>query len=134
EAFETLNIPVIGYRTNEFPAFYSSVSGLSLSHRAETAEELSRILHAKWDLGLHGGVLIANPIPPAYDMDGAATERLIDEALYRAKHQDISGKAVTPFLLKYLNENSDGKLPEANRQLLWNNAKLAAEVAVAFYH
>lgn len=133
ELFETLNIPVIGYRTNEFPAFYSSRSGLKLHQRCDTPKEIAQLLHTKWDLGLRGGVLIANPVAPEYEIDAVETEKLIEKALKLATEKNISGKEVTPFLLKYLNENSGGNLPETNRQLLWNNAKLAADLAVAYF-
>lgn len=129
EYLETHGIPVVGYQTGEFPAFYSSSSGLPTSIRADNAEEILEIADVHWRLGLKSAVLVANP-PPA---EAALTEEemrgAIEQALAEAEREGILGQAVTPFLLKRVSELTGEKSLRANLGLLLNNAKLAAEIA-----
>lgn len=131
EYLETRGVPVIGYGTSEFPAFYTRESGLKLVEKADTPEIIARMLDAKWRLGLSGGALIANPIPQEFALDRKTIDRAIDEALKRAEAQGITGKAVTPFLLGQLNEITSGSSLKANVGLVRNNARVAARIAVA---
>jgi len=131
EVLETLGVLVIGYRTDEFPAFYTRRSGLRLEHRCDSADELARILVARWGLA-QGGVLIANPIPEEDALAEALIESAIGEALALAAHAGISGKALTPFLLSELARSTGGASVRANRALALNNAQLGAELARAF--
>jgi len=126
EALETLGVPVLGYRTNELPLFYSATGGPPVSARVETAAEAARVAAAHWELG-GAGLLLANP--PANEIDVAP---LVDEALAAAEDQGVTGKAVTPFVLSYLHEQSDGRTLEVNRELVVANARLAGETAVEF--
>lgn len=131
EYLETMGVPVLGYQTDEFPAFYTRTSGITLNYRVETPEEIAAIVHTKWALGLHGGVVIANPVPPEASMDPAEMQRAIDAALQESETQGITGKDVTPFLLGKLKNLTGGKSLAANIALIKNNALLGAQVAVA---
>ena len=131
EVLETEGVPVIGYRTDDFPAFYTRHSGLSVLARADSAAEIAALLHAQWNAGL-GGVLIANPVPQAAALDERQVEAWIDEALAEAAALGIAGKEVTPFLLQHLARVSDGATSRCNEVLLEHNAMIAAEIAVAF--
>jgi pseudouridine-5'-phosphate glycosidase len=131
EVLETLGVLVIGYRTDEFPAFYTRHSGLRLEHRCETVEELVRILQARWALD-QGGVLIANPIPEEAALPAAQIESAIAEALALAARGGISGKALTPFLLSELARTTSGASVRANRALALNNVRVGAALAQAF--
>lgn len=126
ELFETLGVPVLGYRVDTLPLFYSALGGPAVPQRVESAEEAARVADAHWQLG-GAGLLLANPPPESIDVEG-----LIEEALSRAHQQGISGQAVTPFVLATLHERSGGRTREVNRSLIVANARLAAEVAVAF--
>jgi pseudouridine-5'-phosphate glycosidase len=126
ELFETLGVPVLGYRVDTLPLFYSAIGGPAVPQRVESAEEAARVAEAHWRLG-GAGLLLANPPPESIDV-----EDLIEEALSRAHQQGISGPAVTPFVLATLHERSGGRTREVNRSLIVANARLAAEVAVAF--
>jgi pseudouridine-5'-phosphate glycosidase len=132
EMLETLSVPVIGYRCDEFPAFYSRSSGLKLAARADTPEQMAAILRARWRMEDQGGVLIANPIPAADEIPAAAIEGRIRDALTQAAQAGISGKEVTPFLLARIRDLTDGASQRANVALVLNNAQLAAEIAGAF--
>jgi pseudouridine-5'-phosphate glycosidase len=131
EVLETLGVLVIGYRTDEFPAFYTRHSGLRLEHRCETVEELVRVLQARWALG-QGGVLIANPIPEEAALPAKQIESAIAEALALAAKDGISGKALTPFLLSELARATGGASVRANRALALNNVRVGAALAKAF--
>lgn len=128
EELETLGVPVIGYQTEEFPAFYSRQSGLGTSGRAENAKEAAEIAMAHWQLG-GGGLLLATPVPEEDALPSNEVEAWIERALGEAKRQKLSGQAVTPFLLKRISELSGGKSLQANLALLKNNAQVATEVA-----
>lgn len=131
EVLETKGITVLGFGTDEFPAFFTPRSGLPVAHRADTPQEVAAILRAKWGLGLEGGVLVANPVPDEHGFDaGAATEA----ALADAEAQGIEGKALTPFLLKHIAESTEGKSLKANVALVEHNARIGARIAVAYRH
>lgn len=131
EYLETKGVPVIGYRTSELPAFFTSQSGIPLDERAESPEEIAARLYAKWAAGLEGGVIIANPIPAEHSMPAAVIESAITEAVKEAAAGGIHGKKVTPFLLQRIVELTGGDSLEANIALAANNAALASEIAVA---
>ena len=126
EALEALAVPVLGFRTNELPLFYSALGGPPLSTRAESAEEAAAIARAHWELG-GGGLLLARPPDDSID----DVEPLIEEALAAARTGGVSGQAVTPFVLSFLHERSGGRTLAANRALVVANARLAAEIARA---
>jgi Uncharacterized enzyme involved in pigment biosynthesis len=132
EVLETRGVPVLGFGTDEFPAFYSRNSGLPVSHRCDNVTEVANILKAKWDLGLEGGVVLANPIPEADALDGATMEKAIAEALADAEARGIVGKSVTPFLLAALERITAGRSLTANMALIRNNAVVAARIAAAY--
>lgn len=132
EVLETLGVPVVGYGTNEFPAFFSRESGLKLHHRVDTPGEAARMMEMQWDLGMHGGIIFANPLPADLALSRKALESLIAAALASAEASNIRGKAVTPFLLQELARRSGGRTLQANIALLIHNAQVAARIAVAY--
>lgn len=132
EYLETMGIPVITFGQDEFPSFYSSKSGIKSPMRLDSAKEIANLLNTKWQLGLNGSVLIANPVPADQEVPAHEMEVYIQEALAAANKANIKGKEVTPFLLKYIAEHTHGESLEANIALVVNNAKLAAGIAVAF--
>ncbi len=129
EVLETHGVPVIGYRTDEFPAFYYSRSGLPVPVRVDRPGDIARILKAKWSMGLAGGVLIANPIPEKDALPPDEVEKAIVRALREASRRGIAGAKVTPFLLAALEELTEGRSLAANVSLVRNNARLAARIA-----
>ena len=129
EYLETKGVPVLGYQTEELPAFYTRKSGFGVDYKVDTPEEIADILRTKWDLGLKGGALIANPIPEEYSMDADLITRVIDDAVKEAEALGIKGKDTTPFLLAKIKEITGGESLESNIQLVYNNARLAAEIA-----
>jgi len=131
EQLETLGVLVIGYRTGEFPAFYTPTSGVALEHRAETIGELAAIAHARWHELEAGGILVCNPIPAADALDAPSIDRAIATALAEAAAAGITGKPLTPFLLARLAEVTGGASIRANRALALHNAAVAGELAVA---
>ncbi|MEK8033655.1 pseudouridine-5'-phosphate glycosidase [Ideonella sp. DXS29W] len=132
EYLETHGVPVLGYRTPRLPAFFTQDSGLDLDARLDDADSLARVMKAQWDLGFSGGMVIANPIPAEYSLPLDTVNRAIDQALAEAKAQGCTGKSVTPFLLARVNALTGGDSLAGNIQLVLNNARLAAEVAVAY--
>jgi pseudouridine-5'-phosphate glycosidase len=130
EYLETHGIPVVGFGTDELPAFYTRRSGFKVDYRLDTAEELAAAIKAKWDLGLNGGLVVANPIPEQYEMDYDAINEAIENALKEADEKEIKGKESTPFLLAKVKEITGGKSLQANIQLVFNNAKVGAQLAV----
>ena len=130
EYLETQGIPVVTFGQDAFPSFYSSVSGFVSPLRLDTAKEIADMLTAKWQLGLNGSVLIANPVPASQEVAPAIIEQHILQALNDAEKNNIKGKEVTPFLLKHIAEHTHGESLEANIALVLNNAKLAAMIAV----
>ncbi|MCC6129187.1 MAG: pseudouridine-5'-phosphate glycosidase [Acidobacteria bacterium] len=131
EVLETHGVPVLGFRTDSFPAFYCRSSAFPVDARVESADELARICRAKWSLGLEGGVVVANPVPEAFAMEESAVSAVISKALAEARERGVSGKELTPFLLGRLNELTDGRSLQTNIALIRNNASLAALLAVA---
>ncbi|MFA5523544.1 MAG: pseudouridine-5'-phosphate glycosidase [Tissierellales bacterium] len=129
EYLETQGVPVIGYKTNEFPAFYTRKSGFKVDYRTDSEIELAKALKAKWDMNLKGGIVVANPIPLEYEMNYEDINNAINDALKEADHKGITGKEATPFLLSKVKEITKGKSLESNVQLVYNNAKLAAKLA-----
>ena len=131
EYLETKGIPVVTIGQNEFPSFYSRKSGFNSPLRLDTATEIADMLKTKWSLGLQGSVLIANPIPDAYEIPAATMETHILQALDAAQKNNVKGKEVTPFLLQYIAEHTKGESLEANIALIKHNAKRGAEIALA---
>jgi len=132
EKLETFGVPVLGYQTEELPAFYSRHSGFSCDYKLESPEHTADILRAKWELGLDGGVLIANPVPEVDEIEYSVINKKIEQALAEAKEKRISGKELTPFLLDRIKEITDGKSLETNIALVRNNAVVGAKIAKAF--
>ena len=130
EYLETQGVPVVGFGTDELPAFYTSKSGFGVDYRVDTPEELAEALKTKWDLGIEGGVVVANPIPPEYEMDPAVIDSAISEAVREADLKGIKGKESTPFLLAKVKEITGGSSLDSNIQLVYNNAVLGAKIAV----
>ncbi len=131
EVLETHGVPVLGYRTDEFPAFYKRSSGFGVDQRLDTAGEIASVLRTRRDLGIHGGVLVTNPIPTEYALDPETVDAWTATALAEADAAGIHGKAVTPFLLGRIHALSAGVSEEANKQLVYNNVRLAAHIASA---
>ena len=129
EYLETHGVPVIGYGTDELPAFYTRRSGFGVDYRVDSPAELAAMFRAQRDLGYKGGMLVTNPIPEEYSMDKAVIDKAIDEALAQAKAQGIHGKETTPFLLAKVVELTGGDSLESNIQLVLNNARVAAKTA-----
>ncbi len=131
EYLETHGVPVIGYGTDELPAFYTRTSGFKVDYRMDSPEELAAAFRTARELNLRGGMLVTNPIPEEYSMDPAVINKAIDEAVAQAEAQGIHGKATTPFLLAKVKELTGGDSLDSNIQLVFNNARLAARTAVA---
>ncbi len=131
EYLETKGVPVIGYQTEELPAFYTRKSGFKVDYRLDTPEELAAAFRTKLELGLRGGMLVTNPIPQEYSMPKDVIDFAIEDALRDMEDLGIRGKKCTPFLLARVKELTGGVSLEANIQLVLNNARLAAQTAVA---
>lgn len=129
EYLETKGVPVIGYGTEELPAFYTRKSGFKVDYRIDTPEELAAAFRAKLEMGLEGGMLVTNPIPEEYSMDPVRINAAIDEAVAEANRLGIKGKETTPFLLAKIKDITGGDSLASNIQLVLNNARLAAKVA-----
>lgn len=132
ETLETFGVPVVGYGTDDFPAFYSRVSGHKVPMRCDTPIEIAAMMHAKWSMKLNGGIVVANPIPRDAEIPAAEIAPTIEKAIAEANELGVHGKNVTPFLLGRLAEITQGRSLTANIALVKNNAKLAAEIAVAY--
>lgn len=132
EYMETKGVPVIGYRTDIFPAFYTRGSEHRVDYQVDDIELMAEMLRVKWNLGLEGSTIIANPIPEEYAMDQHYMDQLVSNALIEAKQLGISGKDLTPYMLKKVQQLTDGKSLEANIALVKSNAALAAKLAVSF--
>jgi pseudouridine-5'-phosphate glycosidase len=130
EVLETNGVPVLGYGTEDFPAFWARKSGHKVDHRFDDVTDIAKVMQTQIALGL-GGILIANPIPEESELDAAAIEARIAEAIQGAEQEGVSRKALTPFLLKRIFELTEGKSLVANIALVENNAKVAAQIAVA---
>ena len=130
EYLETHGVPVIGYGTKELPAFYTRKSGFGVDYRVDSPEELAKFFNTSLDLGMGAGILVTNPIPEEYSMDPHVINKAIEEALRQAKAQGIHGKETTPFLLAKVKELTGGDSLDSNIQLVFNNARVAAQTAV----
>jgi pseudouridylate synthase len=131
EVLETLGVPVIGYQTDELPAFYSRHSGIKLDLRADTPDQVAALANTHWELDNTSSILVVAPVPESEEIPFAEIADVIEEALAAASEQNISGKAVTPFLLKFIAAQTQGRSLQTNLALLKNNARIAAEIANA---
>ncbi|MED3573045.1 pseudouridine-5'-phosphate glycosidase [Cytobacillus praedii] len=131
EYLETHGVPVVGYETDALPAFFTRTSPFNVNYRVNTAEEAAAMIRTKWELGLNGGVVIANPIPEADALDEAFITNVIESALREAKENNIEGKKVTPFLLSKVKELTEGKSLIANIALVKHNAEVGSRIAVS---
>ena len=132
EYLETHGVPVIGYGTKELPAFYSRHSGLTVDYRMDTPEEIAATFFAQMKMGLKGGMLVTNPIPEEYAMDDRVINEAIDRAVAESVEKGVKGKEITPFLLARVAELTGGDSLASNIQLVYNNARLASKIAVAY--
>jgi pseudouridine-5'-phosphate glycosidase len=132
EYLETHGVPVIGYRTDSLPAFFTRDSAFGVDVRLDEPEQIAEVMRAKWDLGLDGGLVVANPIPAQHALPRSAVDGAIEQALAEAQAQGIAGKATTPFLLERVNALTGGDSLAGNIQLVLDNARLASAVAAAY--
>ncbi|HEU5140051.1 MAG TPA: pseudouridine-5'-phosphate glycosidase [Bacillales bacterium] len=130
EYLETKGVPVMGYQTDDLPAFFTRTSDFPVNFRVDSPETVASVLKTKWDMPLTGGAVVANPIPEEHAMDESYISKVIEAAVREAEELGITGKEVTPFLLSKINEATEGKSLEANIALVKNNAKVGAEIAV----
>ncbi len=131
EVLESLGVPVWGYQTDELPAFYTRKSGFKLDYKMNSPTEIAEALQAKWSLNLNGGVVIANPVPEKFSLNKEVMKKVIEQALKAQNKAGIKGKESTPFLLAKVKELTHGESLVSNIELVLNNARLAAEIAVA---
>jgi pseudouridine-5'-phosphate glycosidase len=131
EYLETKGVPVIGYKTDVLPAFFSAKSDIPLVERAESPEEIAKIIVAKDQLEMSGGLLVVNPIPEEYSLDHEFIDQAIEQAVQAAQQQGVSGKNITPFLLSEITKRTEGKSLAANLELVYNNALVGAQIASA---
>jgi pseudouridine-5'-phosphate glycosidase len=129
EVLETQGVPVIGYQTDEFPAFYSRTSGLPVDLQVDTPQEIADIIRARQELALNMGILVTVPIPADDEWSATEARIVIDEAIANAEQQGITGKAVTPYLLQRVSDLSGKRSKKANIALLFNNARVGAQIA-----
>ena len=132
EYLETKGVPIIGYKTSDLPAFYSSKSGFNVDYRVDSAFDISEILKTKWSLSINGGVLITNPIPKTFELELTMMNEAINKAIIEAEKEKITGKEITPYLLSKVNEITQGKSLNANIKLIQNNSALAAKIAIHY--
>jgi pseudouridylate synthase len=132
EYLETMGVPVLGYQVNKLPCFYSRSSKYAVDYEVDTPKEVAAVMQAKWELGLTGSILLANPIPEKYSMDNAEIEKVIQAGILEMNAKKIKGKEATPFLLSYVKEKTHGESLEANIALVVNNAIVGAKIAVAY--
>jgi pseudouridylate synthase len=132
EYLETHGVPVIGFKTDDFPAFFTRNSGFGVDYRVDTEGALAEMLKIKWQIPLSGGVIIANPVPTEFESDPNVIDKAIRKALRNAEEQGIKGKQITPFLLSEIEQITEGLSLKTNIQLVLNNAGLAARLAVAY--
>ena len=133
EYLETKGVPIIGYKTSELPAFYSSKSGFNVDYRIDSAFDIAEMLQTKWGLSIGGGVLVTNPIPETFELEFVMMNEAINEAIIEADKEKIAGKEITPYLLSKVNEITQGKSLVANIKLIQNNAALAAKIAIHYF-
>lgn len=129
EYLETKGVPVLGYKTDKLPAFFTNTSEFNVDYRMDSAEEIADTISAQRSLGFNGGMLIANPIPEEYAMDAKVIDKAIADAIEEAEQKGIHGKDTTPFLLAKIVEITGGNSLKANIQLVFNNVRLASEIA-----
>ncbi len=134
EYLETKGVPVVGYQSDTLPAFYTRSSGFPVDYTMHNPADIARALQAKWDMGIDGGMVIANPIPQEHALDPEEIDAVIAAALAEMSTGGITGKQTTPFLLSRVAEVTEGRSLAANIQLVYNNAKLAAQIASEFSH
>ena len=134
EFLETKGVPVLGYKTSIMPAFYTKESDYKVNYQVNSPLEVAKIMHAKWELGMNGGVLLANPIKDEDSYDKDEIDQAINQALAEAKAKNIAGKEITPFLLGKIKDITGGASLEANIKLVLNNCDVAAKVAKEFYN
>ena len=132
EKLETLGVPVVAFQTNEFPAFYSRVSGFQAPLRLDTPLEIARMMQVKWELGMHGGISIANPVPMDFEIPASDIDGVIAQALSEMAAQGIRGKDTTPYLLSKISHLTEGRSLSTNIALVKNNAVLGGQIAVAY--
>ncbi|WP_421617289.1 pseudouridine-5'-phosphate glycosidase [Brevibacillus sp. TJ4] len=132
EYLETQGVPVVGYQTDQFPSFFARESGYGVDFRLNTPEEVAALMDTKWQLGLEGGLIIANPVPEADALDHREIEAVIQQALNEAKANNITGKNVTPFLLDKVKQLTGGTSLQTNIALVKHNVEVAAKIAVAY--
>ena len=132
EYLETKGVPVIGFGCDEFPAFYTPFSGIKAPLRMNLPEETARCMKTHWDLGLGGGLLIANPLFEEKALDPDLLQQVVEESLKSAEDQKISGKDITPFVLEQIVQKTGGASLEANIALIQNNARVGAGIARAY--
>ncbi|MFU8793349.1 MAG: pseudouridine-5'-phosphate glycosidase [Acholeplasmataceae bacterium] len=132
EYLETKGVEVIGYKTKMLPAFYTNESQYQVDYQLDTPEDIAHLISSKWQLGIKGGILVANPIPDMYSMDAKTINQTIDEAILKAQALNIKGKETTPFLLKEISQVTKGDSLAANLELVYHNADLASKIAVAY--
>lgn len=132
EYLETQGVAVVGYQTDSLPAFFTRDSAFKVDYRLDSATDIAAVLKAKWDMGLKGGMVVANPIPEPYAMPREAIDQAIEQALREAKEQGVAGKESTPFLLARVCELTGGDSLASNIQLVLNNARLASAIAMAY--
>ncbi len=130
EYLETMGVPVLGFKTEELPAFYCRESGLKVDYVVNDEMEAAKVIKTQWSLDLKSGLVIANPIPEEYALPKDCMDKIIEESLKKAEKAGIKGKALTPFLLNKINELSEGKSLKANIELLKNNARVGAKIAI----
>ena len=130
EYLETKGVPVLGYNTDTLPAFYTVQSDYKVDYNMKSAEEIASLIYSKWAMGLDGGVLVTNPIPAEFSMERSLIEDAISEAVEEAKQLGIKGKAATPYLLAKIAAITEGQSLNSNIQLVYNNAKLASDIAI----
>lgn len=130
EYLETMGVPVLGYKTSDFPAFYCTKSGFGVDYNAPDAATIAKIIKTKDDIGFKSGMIIGNPIPQEYALDFDEMEEVIKDALKKADEKGVRGKNITPFLLATIKETTHGVAFASNVQLAYNNAKVASEIAV----
>ena len=131
EYLETHGVAVVGYRTDELPAFYARISGFGVDYRLDSPAAIADVLRTQWALGLDSGVVVANPIPENFAMDGQELEQAVETAVREAEDRQVTGRRLTPWLLQRLEKLTGGASLEANVELLLDNARLAAEIALA---
>ncbi len=132
EVLETHGVPVFGYQTKDFPAFYTRKSGFYVDYEADTTKEIAAALKVKWDLNLKGGAVIGNPIPTEHEMDEKVISNAINSALKQAEEKNIKGKEITPFLLAKITELTGEESLKSNIELVFNNARTGARLAKDF--